>query len=106
VVRCANCGADASEWAARCPECGASLDDAAAVIEEPVAPAPVSPPSSAGVLDGVGQRRIWRRSLAIGLAVVAVLGVTTGVVVTGGGGPSRSGRATPGLERTLYAFGQ
>jgi hypothetical protein len=109
VVRCAHCEAAVSEWAARCPECGASLDDAAPIVAEP-APAPVSPPSSAAVLDGARRRRLSHRSLAIGLAVVAVIGVTTGVVSmgvvsTGRGGPPRSGRAPPGFLRTLQAVG-
>jgi hypothetical protein len=105
VVRCTNCDAGVSEWAARCPKCGASLDDAAAIVEEPAAPGPVSTRPSVAGLDGAKQRRISLRAATIGLAIVAVIGVTTGVVATGRGGLSRSGPPAPGLLRTLQALG-
>ena len=80
VVRCSNCDASVSEWAACCPECGAGLADAVPVAlptEEPSAPTGTAHQAE----DHRRPPRAMRRAVLVGTAVVAVTATLAALVV-------------------------
>ncbi|HEY3811193.1 MAG TPA: hypothetical protein VGL49_07145 [Acidimicrobiales bacterium] len=99
LLRCAGCGQEVSEWAARCRACGHGTADAALVAPVPVppeapgpAPADAAPaqiastgPTAPADLAGHG----WRAWLAVGAATAAVIagGTLLGLHLAG---PSRT----------------
>lgn len=96
VVRCVQCRAAVSEWAARCPACGATLDGAAPIAEEPqpAPPAATGPPPIATDREP-GHRRRSHWVLAVNLAIVAATAVVVGLVVGTNQKPSRPGTGAP-----------
>lgn len=95
MLRCRNCGAEASDWAARCPRCRASLGGAL-VIEAPaptvqpepvpagpVQPEPVQPEAvpEPPPADGPPGRRLSRWGAPVAVLLVLGLVARVGVVV-------------------------
>jgi hypothetical protein len=81
MLRCSQCGADASDWAARCPRCRASLEGAPAA-EQPApaiepAPAPAMKPAP-GLDPAVQRRRVQPKLVAAGLLGVVIVGAVVG----------------------------
>src|SRR3981081_3579709 len=106
MLRCSQCGANASDWAARCPRCRASLEGALAAEQPapPIAPAPAPGMKPGPGLDpAVQRRRVQPKVVAAGLLGVVIVGAVVGARALRAGqgephaGPPRATAPPPGL---------
>ena len=121
MLRCARCGDEVSEWAARCPACGHGTEDAHSTEPARAAPNPATPAAPAGPGAGpgrdpaaagttpdppgpipeplapatdAGSRRAKVKTAAAVTAAVMIAGTLLGVrLVADGSGPAAHGAA-------------